>query len=142
VVGAVAVARGHTQLLHERVRDVREDPQNDLLQYLEQDAIDALLRFTAALPTGSEFVCSFVPPDDELDGHDLDIATEGAAHNAALGEPWKSRFPARDLIERLAHFGFSNIFHLTPELARQRYFSDHHDIQRRPRWEQIMAAIV
>jgi methyltransferase (TIGR00027 family) len=113
-----------------------------LLQYLEQDAINALLRFTAALPTGSEFVCSFAPPDDELDRHDLDTATEGMARTAAIGEPWKSRLRARDLIERLARFGFSNIFHLTPELARQRYFSGHHDIQRPPRWEQIMAAIV
>jgi methyltransferase (TIGR00027 family) len=111
-------------------------------QYLSHDAIDAPLRFASSLKESSEIVFSFSPPDDELDGDDLSGATHSAVRTAALGEPWKSRLRPSDLVERLNRLGFSEVFHLTPEMAQQRYFAGWRDILRPPRWEQVIAAIV
>lgn len=113
-----------------------------LTQFLSADAIGAMLSFVAALPAGSEIVFSFVPPDDELDGDDLRGAVLSAARTRSLGEPWKTRLRQRDLVGRLAGLGFGEVFHLTPELARARYFADRTDVPGAPRWEQLMAAIV
>jgi methyltransferase (TIGR00027 family) len=113
-----------------------------VIQYLDGDAVDALLRFVSALQTGSEIVFSFAPPDDELDGDDLSAAINGVSRTAALGEPWKSRLRSSDLVDRLTQFGFSDIYHLSPELAQQRYLANRHDIPTPPRWEQLIAAIV
>lgn len=111
-------------------------------QYLGRDAIDALLGFASALPSGSEIVFSFAPPDDELDGDGVNALIHSARRTATLGEPWKSRLRASDLIEQLTDLGFSDIFHLTPQLAQRRYFSEWEDMPRSPSWEQLIAAIV
>jgi methyltransferase (TIGR00027 family) len=111
-------------------------------QYLGGEAIDLLLRFVVSLPPGSEIVFSFVIPEDELDGDDLDVAIRSAARTDALGEPWKSRLRTCDLIERLAQIGFSDIFHLTPAAAQARYFAGRRDSLRAPVLEQLIAATV
>ncbi len=111
-------------------------------QYLGRDAIDALLGFASALSSGSEIVFSFAPPDDELDGDGVNALIHSARRTATLGEPWKSRLRASDLIEQLTELGFSDIFHLTPQLAQRRYFSEWEDMPRSPSWEQLIAAIV
>jgi methyltransferase (TIGR00027 family) len=113
-----------------------------VIQYLDGDAVDALLRFASALQTGSEFVFSFAPPNDELDGDDLSAAINGASHTAALGEPWKNRQRSSHLVNRLTQLGFSDIYHLSPELAQQHYLANRNDIPAPPRWEQLIAAIV
>ena len=113
-----------------------------VVQYLSDNAIDALLRFAASLKTGSEIVFSFVTPDDELDGEDLDITIRSVARTAMLGEPWKTRLQPQELLQRLTRLGFSNVFHLTPELAQARYFAERTDGLRAPRWEQLIAAVV
>jgi methyltransferase (TIGR00027 family) len=113
-----------------------------VIQYLDRNAIDALFEFVSTLNAGSEIVFSFAPPDDELNGDDLDAATAGVARTAALGEPWKSRLRANDLVERLTQFGFRDIYHLTPNLAQQRYFGPRHILLRPPSWEQLIAAVV
>ena len=111
-------------------------------QYLSDDAINALLSFVASLKSGSEIVFSFVIPDEHLDGDDLDVAVRSVARTAALGEPWKSRLQPHELLRRLGDLGFAEIFHLTPELAQQRYFAERTDALRAPRWEQLIAAVV
>ncbi len=111
-------------------------------QYLSDDAIDALLSFVASLKSGSEIVFSFVIPDEHLDGDDLDVAVRSVARTATLGEPWKSRLQPHVLLRRLNDLGFTAIFHLTPELAQQRYFAGRKDGLRAPRWEQLIAAVV
>jgi hypothetical protein len=78
----------------------------------------------------------------ELDGDDLDVAIRSVARTDALGEPWKSRLRTRDLIERLAQIGFSDIFHLTPAAAQARYFAGRRDSLRAPALEQLIAATV
>ncbi len=88
----------------------------------------------------SEIVFSFVPPDDELDGDDLAAATQAVVLTEALGEPWKSRFQVSDLIDLLVRAGFRDIFHLTPEVAQQRYFAERRDMLKAHRLEQLIAA--
>jgi len=111
-------------------------------QYLDRDAIDALLGFAATLISGSEIVFTFAPPDDELDGSGISAIIHSAGRTAALGEPWKSRLRPSDLIEQLGHLGFSDTLHLTPQLAQRRYSSEWGDMPRPPSWEQLIAAIV
>jgi methyltransferase (TIGR00027 family) len=111
-------------------------------QYLGRDAVDAVLRFAASLRAGSEIVLSFVSPDDELNGDDLDIVTRSVVRTARLGEPWTCRLRPRELVAELSHIGFSDVFHLTPELAQERYFAGRRDKLRAPKWEQLIAAIV
>lgn len=113
-----------------------------VIQYLSDDAINALLSFVASLKAGSEIVFSFVIPDEHLDGDDLDVAVRSVARTAALGEPWKTRLLPQELLRRLTRLGFSDVLHLTPELAQERYFGGRTDGMRAPRWEQMIAAIV
>jgi methyltransferase (TIGR00027 family) len=111
-------------------------------QYLSDESIDALLTFASLLKVSSEIVFSFSPPDDELIGDDLSGAIHSVARTATLGEPWKSRLRPSELVERLSSLGFSEVFHLTPALAQQRYFAGWGNIIGPPGWEQVMAAIV
>ena len=62
-----------------------------LMLYLEDEIVDDILRFVVSLPPPSEVVFSFVPPDEDLNGIDLEIARRAAAKFATIGEPWKSR---------------------------------------------------
>ena len=83
---------------------------------------------------GSEIVFSFAPPNDELAGEDLSAAINGVSRTAALGEPWKGRLRSSDLVHQLARLGFRDIYHLSPELAQQRYLAGRYDISTPPRW--------
>jgi methyltransferase (TIGR00027 family) len=113
-----------------------------VVQYLDRQAVDALLGFASSLKVGSEIVLSFSPPEDDLQGDGVLMAAGAAERAAALGEPWKTRLRSRELVERLTHFGFSEVFHLTPKLAQQRYFAGREDGLRAPSLEQIICAIV
>jgi methyltransferase (TIGR00027 family) len=113
-----------------------------LLQYLTNEAMDALFRTVVSFPRGSEIVFSFVVPHEELDGDDLEIATRSVAVTGSAGEPWKSRLAAHEIAARLTAVGFSEVFHLTPEAANARYFARRTDRLRAPRWEQMIAAVV
>jgi len=113
-----------------------------VMQYLDREAIDALFGFAATLAKGSEIVFSFAPPDDPLDAEGSDPFNPFGRRPAALGEPWKSRLRPTDLVAQLTGLGFRDIFHLTPELARQRYFADQPEISEPPRWDHLIAAII
>ena len=77
-----------------------------------------------------------------LAGDDVQIAVDAGRRNAAIGEPWKTRLRPRELVERLTQLGFSDVFHLTPELAHRRYFSGRGDGSHALGVEQIICAIV
>jgi O-methyltransferase involved in polyketide biosynthesis len=83
-------------------------------QYLNREAIDALFGFAAKLLKNSEIVFSFAPSDHQLDVGAGDAFTGFGQRPAMLGEPWKTRLRASDLVAQLTDLGFSNIFHLTP----------------------------
>jgi methyltransferase (TIGR00027 family) len=111
-------------------------------QYIDRRSVDMLFRFAGSLKPGSEIVFSFVPPDDEIDGIDLEIVARTMARAIRLGEPWTTRLQARELVGALRQIGFSDVFHLTPELAQLHYFDGRHDRLRAPKWEQMIAATV
>ena len=85
---------------------------------------------------------SFVPPDDELPGLDLEIVRMVTARFAKIGEPWKSRVRPRAWEGRLTGLGFREAFYLSPELAQVRYFSGRSDNMAAPYFEQMIAATV
>jgi methyltransferase (TIGR00027 family) len=113
-----------------------------LTQYLESEMVDDILRFVASLPPSSEIVFTFVLPDQELDGVNLEIAHRVATKAAELGEPWKSRIRPRPMIDKLTHFGFREVFHLSPEIAQAQYFAGRSDKLAAPQFEQLISAIV
>ncbi len=113
-----------------------------LMLYLEDEIVDDILRFVVSLPPPSEVLFSFVPPDEDLNGIDLEIAHRAAAKFATIGEPWKSRVGPRAMVERVRGLGFGEVFHLSPELAQAQYFSGRPDKLTAPHFEQMIAAIV
>ncbi len=71
-----------------------------VMVYLSQDAIDEVLRFVVSLPRGSEIVLSFTQPPPQ------GMASRLADRAAALGEPWKTRLTAGELVQYLRDMGF------------------------------------
>jgi methyltransferase (TIGR00027 family) len=112
-----------------------------VLHYLDQSAVDALLRFTAGFVAGSEIVLSFVA-DELLAGDDRDAVAQCLARMDRLKEPWKYKRKPAELLHHLESLGFTDVFHLTPELAQRRYFANRSDQLRAPRWEQLIAAVL
>jgi methyltransferase (TIGR00027 family) len=87
--------------------------------YLREPAIDAVLRFVAAFPSGSEIVLTFAqPPDERTDG-----TVRLAARTAELGEPMVSFFTPAAMEIKLRRAGFSSIDFLSPKESEIRYFS-------------------
>lgn len=111
-------------------------------QYLERTSVEALMRFIASLGRGSEIVFSYVPRAEDLEGADRDFAEASAARVARFGEPWKTRLGAGELRVLLRAVGFSEVSHLTPERAQQRYFAGRTDEMRPGSWEQLVAAVM
>lgn len=108
-------------------------------QYLENHAVEALFRFAGSLKAGSEVVFSFVPPDSEIDGVDLEIVRRTMVRARVIGEPWITRLHPRDLLAELSQIGLADVFYLTPELAQYRYFAGRRDGLRAPKWEHLIA---
>jgi len=111
-------------------------------QYLSPSALDATLQFGLGLPRESEIVFSFVVPQEAVSGVEADALQVAARQAAEAGEPWLTRLRAEDLVAKLRAMGFSQVIPLTPEEARERYFSDRRDGLMERRGEQLMRAIV
>ena len=112
-----------------------------VLQFLTAQTIDALFAFFASLPAGSEAVFSFVIPDDELGGLDLNEIRSSMARGSHMGEPWLTRRRPADMLIHLRSFGYRQIFHLAPEEAQRRYFSARSDRLAAPLRDQLIAVI-
>lgn len=61
-------------------------------QYLTLPAIDATLRFVAALPQPSTIVLTFVLPVDAFSGAVREQYLDALRGFAAMGEPWVTHF--------------------------------------------------
>jgi methyltransferase (TIGR00027 family) len=110
--------------------------------YLSRNALEAMLRFAVSLPAQSEIVFTYSPPDDELDSDDLAATVYSVAATEATGEPWLTRLRAPEVFGLLTSLGFGDVFHLTPALAQQRYFSGRADALKATTLEQVLAATV
>jgi methyltransferase (TIGR00027 family) len=111
-------------------------------QYLTPHAFDTTFQFVLSLPRWSEIVFSFILPQDAVAGVEADALVSAAHRAAQVGEPWLTRFRGDELGVKLRMMGFSQVIHLTPEEARERYFGDRTDGLRERRGEQLMRAIV
>jgi methyltransferase (TIGR00027 family) len=110
-----------------------------VIPYLEAASIDSMFGFFASLPKESEAVFSFAVPDDDLDGDDLDERRADVSLSEGMGELWLTRVRPAEMIAWVRRFEFSDVFHLTPDLAQRRYFSQREDGLRAPRREQIIS---
>jgi methyltransferase (TIGR00027 family) len=111
-------------------------------QYLTPDALESTFHFVLSLPASSEIVFSFILPQEELSGTEAEALMIAARRAAEVGEPWLARFRAGELAAKLRLMGFSQIIHLTPEQAGERYFRDRNDGLKERFGEQLMRAIV
>jgi methyltransferase (TIGR00027 family) len=111
-------------------------------QYLTNRSIDQTLGHVASLPPPTQIVFTFLLPDGAIGASDAaDVATASSIA-AARGEPWITRIEPQSLSERLRGLGFSAALHLTPALAKDRYYSGRTDELPVPVIEQLMLARV
>jgi methyltransferase (TIGR00027 family) len=111
-------------------------------QYLTEAAFDQSLRLVLSAPAQSKIVLSFVAADAVLAADDVTLVNAFAVQFAAVGEPWLLRFVPEQLISKLAVMGFSQVFHLAPEVANRRYFQDRRDGLNAALLEQMIGARV
>jgi methyltransferase (TIGR00027 family) len=109
-------------------------------QYLTGPAVDAVLRFGAGLSSPSTLVLTFMLPDDDLAGAELEAVQRVAQRAAADGEPWRTRFRPEQMRQSLIDAGFTRVFLLSPEAADARYFADRADGLRAPRAARLASA--
>jgi len=107
--------------------------------YLTEDAVDRVLQTVAQLPRGTEIVFTFATPPDP---NEEPARVSFAQRAAEVGEPWITFFAPEALEERLRAFGFTTVTFLTPEVARERYFSHRADGLEAPRRVSVVSAIV
>jgi O-methyltransferase involved in polyketide biosynthesis len=111
-------------------------------QYLTHAAIDGTLQFVLSLPRGSEIVLSFIIPWQEAPAAAVEALVTCARKAAEVGEPWLSTFRPEDLKAHLRGMGFSDVIHLKPEEAQERYFRNRHEGLEARHGEQSIRATV
>jgi methyltransferase (TIGR00027 family) len=111
-------------------------------QYLTPSAISGMLQFVVSLPRSSEIVFSFIVPLETLSGTEAEALALASRKSAEVGEPWLTTFRPEDLKSQLRTLGFSDVIHLTPDDAHERYLKDRHDGLRARRGEQLIRAVV
>jgi O-methyltransferase involved in polyketide biosynthesis len=100
------------------------------------------LEFVLYLPRSSEIVLSFILPFEMLPDVEADALAMAAHKSAEVGEPWLTTFRVDELKAKLRAMGFSDVIHLTPEEAHERYLKNRRDGLIARRGEQVMRAIV
>lgn len=102
-----------------------------VLVYLDEAAVDAVLRTVAGFARGSEIVFTFSPPDPDREVG----AVERRA--AAVGEPWKTRLEPATVLDKLRAAGFTEAGLVAPEELAERYFRARTDGLPAPRRERL-----
>jgi methyltransferase (TIGR00027 family) len=110
--------------------------------YLTAEAIESILRFVQTLPHGSEIVFEFIVPDDLMPADEAGVFAAIASFVARRGEPWLTRLRPAELKSRLTALGFSQVDHLSPQAANERYFRGRRDDLAAWSAAQMMRAIV
>jgi methyltransferase (TIGR00027 family) len=100
--------------------------------YLDEPAIDDVLRVMADGVAGTEVVLTFAPLRE--------TPSAVAAMAAALGETFRSYFTPESLGAKLRAFGFADVSFLTPADAAARYFTSRGDGLAPPRRTSIARA--
>jgi len=111
-------------------------------QYLTESSIESTLRFILSMPSPTQIVLTFAPPEECLHPHTLPSSQFIADMAAAVGEPWITRLRPEQWTGWLLKLGFSSVFHLTPQLANDRYFRGRTDGLQAPEDAQLIQATV
>jgi methyltransferase (TIGR00027 family) len=104
--------------------------------YLSMEAIDAVFRFVVGLPASTELVFTFAQKRPGATIHPT------AARAAGVGEPWKTYIRPEELGWKLAKMGFSSLYVLPTEEARELYYTGREDGLPPPQASSIASVIV
>jgi O-methyltransferase involved in polyketide biosynthesis len=111
-------------------------------QYLTAEAIESIFGFVQSLPHGSEIVFELIVPDDLMPTNEAGVFAGAASMSAERGEPWLTRLRPTELKSRLTALGFSQVTHLSPQAADERYFRGRRDDLAAWSAAQMMRAVV
>ena len=90
--------------------------------YLQEEAIDTILRTVAGLPAPSEIVFTFTQPPDLLSGAESKFHSSLSQIVTNSGEPFVSFFTPAAIERKLRDTGFKKVAFLSNEEAEERYF--------------------
>jgi methyltransferase (TIGR00027 family) len=111
--------------------------------YLDAAANDAVFRYVAMRPAGSELVFTFAPAATEGSRPDGGPERGRLAERAAqVGEPWQTFYDPSLLTTHLTSFGFSSVWMPAPAELAAAYFRDRPDDLPLPRRRTLAAATV
>lgn len=110
--------------------------------YLTETALEQTLKLVLSGPVGNRIVFSFAASHAVLPAEDVAFVKMLDERIAAMGEPILSKFVPEDLTRKLFCMGFSEVFHLAPEEANQRYFQGRRDGLNASHIEQMIRAAV
>lgn len=111
-------------------------------QYLTTEAIESIFQFVQSMPQGTELVFEFIVPDHLMPADEAGVFGAIASFAAERGEPWLTRLRPEELKSRLTALGFSQVSHLSPQAANERYFHGRRDDLAAWSGAQMMQAIV
>lgn len=93
--------------------------------YLTEDAVEDVFRELARFPAGSEVAFTFSQPREPASLWDRMFKRPALATIAArAGEPWLTYYEPEKLRWMLLETGFSEVYFLTPDEMRRKYFGD------------------
>jgi methyltransferase (TIGR00027 family) len=90
--------------------------------YLQEEAIDSVLKTIAQFPAGSEVVFTFSQPPDSLSRREKSYHSLLAGIVRQAGEPFISYFTAAAIQAKLHGAGFKTVFFLSAREAEDLYF--------------------
>jgi methyltransferase (TIGR00027 family) len=111
-------------------------------QYLTLEATESIFELVQSLPQGTEIVFEFMVPDDLMPAKEAGVIAKMASLTAERGEPWLTRLRPAELESRLTILGFSQVTHLSPQVANERYFRGRNDDLAAWSAAQMMRAVV
>lgn len=98
-----------------------------VVPYLDRPAIEATFRFIASMPERTTIVFDYAVPPETLSWRSRFIFNQMAKRVAALGEPWKTFFEPRALVDDLRRAGFTSAEDFGGEVLNRRYFAGRTD---------------
>jgi len=95
--------------------------------YLTYNAIFGTLQSVAALALGTEIIFQYTVPKELLDEDTQQMLAAVMASTATRGEPFKTFFEPKQLVEQVRRLGFAEVSDLSPKEAVARYFTGRTD---------------
>jgi methyltransferase (TIGR00027 family) len=93
-----------------------------VVPYLERPEIEETFRFIAGLPKGSAVAFDYAVPPETLSWAGRLIYRRMAKRVAAIGEPWKTFFDPKALLDDLHRLGFTEAEDFDGDALNERYF--------------------